>query len=153
MNGMKLSERSKEELIVVIQRLVEALHRKDKLLNEAREDLPPNKEANDRHQRAKHTWGRKKERMMSLLNECQQHVPAELSERIEDEFNHEEMLWHRRWKRKSNARTRRRARRKAVMSQLYEAAHETTGLQEKPKREAHLVDTKQEDESSNLHIL
>jgi hypothetical protein len=90
MNGKKLTELTRGELLENCERLIEALAVSRSKVAKAQADLPLNKRANARHQRMKHAWGRRKKRLLALLDSCRPFVDPDLNEKIDYEFEFEE---------------------------------------------------------------
>jgi hypothetical protein len=104
--GKKLIDQNRDELLATCMRLVEVIKQKSR-------DLPPNKAANQRHQRHKLAWGKAKSRMVRLLNAALPHVPDDLAADIHYELDHQEMLWHKTRTRgkRNTSKNRRKVRR------------------------------------------
>ena len=112
MNGKKLADMTRDELYQVALTLIEVVKRKK---GRHLPDLPPNKRANARHQRMKQIWGRKKSRMLNLLNACIPHVPPQLAEAVKYEVDHDEYLYQKQIHKPRTARGRRRQRRRHLV--------------------------------------
>lgn len=93
-NSKKLVDMERDELLAVTLELVEILKRKR---GRHLPDLPPNKQANARHQRMKQIWGRKKSDYLNLLRRAVVFVPAELAAEIQYAIDHDEFLYQRRF--------------------------------------------------------
>lgn len=111
MYGKKLVDMTREELLAKCQDLIAALHKKHQQLRELATDLPPNKAANDRHQKHKLAWGRTKKILLVLLDRCYEYVPAPLAEEVKYALDHAEFLYQKRVK-ADKTRKRMRAKRK-----------------------------------------
>jgi hypothetical protein len=86
----KLVDMDRDELLEVIGNLVVLISSKKG------RDLQPNREANRRHQYAKHVWGRKKLVLLNMLDMCWPHVPKEFQDEITAILDHEEDNYQRR---------------------------------------------------------
>ena len=90
-----MEDMTREQLLEKCNDLVEAIKRKHVQLDAIMIDLPPNKAANDRHQKHKAAWGQKKTRMLMLLSECRPYVGDDLQDAIDYELAHDEFLYQR----------------------------------------------------------
>jgi hypothetical protein len=111
----KLAEMDRDELLGLAQKLLLHLETTRAKLANARRDLPPNKEANDRHQKHKTAWGRTKDRMRTLLLRSLPHVPNDLAADIHHELDHLEFLYQKHAKARSTSKARRRERRRVAL--------------------------------------
>lgn len=128
MQSKKLVEMSREELLEVCQKQSEVLARHRKYASIP--DLPPNREANERHQRMKHLWGLKKKEYLLLLNRCTAHLPSdsELRKDIEYALAHDEFLH---WKNggRSGFQQRRLLKKFARQAEIQQLKEQLTALQ------------------------
>jgi hypothetical protein len=70
-NRKPLTELTREELIDVCYKMATVIQKQSKRFHERwLKDLPPCRRANERHQRHKRAWGKRKTRLMQLLSDC-----------------------------------------------------------------------------------
>lgn len=74
----------------------------------------------------KFAWGRKKRRQLNLLEACIPYVPTELADHIEDELNHDEMLFHKADHQGKRQRSRERRRERRAKQKLENANSQGT---------------------------